>query len=120
MEIHLKTINGWKPPSPVDCKPTRITQVDSETDSVGNLKIKKILSRKMKFQVEWQFIAESTARRIMQEFDNFDALVIYEDLLTGKEYSGRFYPSDYCPVLSVVYVNGERLYKSFPLSIIEK
>lgn len=120
MEILLKTINGWAPPSPVKCTPTRITQVDSETDSVGNLKIKRILSVKMKFEIEWKFLPVSTARRIMSELSNFDALVTYEDLLTGAQQSGRFYPGDYQPVPSVVYKNGEMLYETFPLSIIQK
>ena len=52
MQTLLKTINGWTPPSPTKCTPTRITQVDSETDSVGNLQIKKILSVKNALQKE--------------------------------------------------------------------
>lgn len=120
MKAHIKNINGWVPPSPVKCTPTLITQVQSETDSVGNLEIKKILSRKMKFQLEWQNITESEAQRIMKEFWDFNALVVYEDLLTGKEKTGRFYPGDFSPVPQLIYKNGERIYKSFPLNIVEK
>lgn len=120
MEILLKSINGWVPPSPVKCTPTRIQQVQSETDSVGNLKIKKLLTVKMKFEIEWQFITVSTARRIMKELADFNALVVYVDLITGKEKSGRFYPGDFQPVPSTTYWNKEMLYKSFPLNIIEK
>ena len=75
MQTLLKTINGWTPPSPTKCTPTRITQVDSETDSVGNLQIKKILSVKMKFELEWKYIPVSTARRILSELSGFNALV---------------------------------------------
>ena len=120
METLLKTINGWTPPSPVKCNPIRITQVKSEVDSVGNLQIKKILSIKMKFEIEWQFISKSQAQRIMKELSNFNALVTYEDLLTGTTKSGRFYPGDYQPVPSMVYKNGEMIYKSFSLNIVEK
>lgn len=87
---------------------------------MGNLQIKKILSVKMKFEIEWKFLSKSTAQRIMREFQDFNALVKYEDLLTGEIKSGRFYPGDYQPVPSVVYLNGEMLYKSFPLNIVEK
>lgn len=120
MQTLLKTINGWTPPSPTKCTPTRITQVDSETDSVGNLQIKKILSVKMKFELEWKYIPVSTARRIMSELSGFNALVAYEDLLTGAQKSGRFYPGDFAPVPSVVYQNGEMLYETFALNIVEK
>ncbi len=120
MEILLKSINGWVPPSPIKCTPTRIQQVQSETDSVGNLKIKKMLTAKMKFEMEWQFITVSTAQRIMKEFADFNALVVYKDLITGKEKTGYFYPGDFQPVPSTVYQNNEMLYKSFPLNIIEK
>lgn len=120
MGVLLKTINGWAPPSPTKCTPTRITQVDSETDSVGNLQIKKILSVKMKFELEWKFIPVGTARRIMSELADFNALVTYEDLVTGTQKSGRFYPGDYSPVPSVVFQNGEMLYESFALNIVEK
>lgn len=120
MDVMLKTINGWTPPSPTKFKPRLITQVDSETDSVGNLQIKKILSKKMKFEVEWKYIPESDARRIMREFSNFDALVTYVDLMTGAQKSGRFYPGDFVPVPSVVMQNGEMLYETFPLNIVEK
>lgn len=120
MEILLKTINGWKPPSATKCTPTRITQVDSETDSVGNLRIKKILSVKMKFELEWKYISVSAARRIMSELADFNALVTYEDLLTGTQKSGRFYPGDYAPVPSVTFQNGEMLYETFALNIVEK
>lgn len=87
---------------------------------MGNLQIKKILSVKMKFEIEWKFLSKSTAQRIMREFQDFNALVEYEDLLTGEIKSGRFYPGDYQPVPSVVYWNGEMLYNSFPLNIVEK
>lgn len=120
MEILLKTINGWTPPSPTKCTPTRITQVQSETDSVGNLQIKRILSVKMKFELEWKNIPVRTARRIMSEFADFNALCVYEDLLTGAQKSGRFYPGDFAPVPSVISQNGEMLYETFPLNIIEK
>ncbi len=120
METLVKTINGWTPPSPEKCNPIRITQVKSETDSTGNLQIKKILSVKMKFELEWKFISKSTAQRIMKELSDFNALVTYEDIVTGETKSGRFYPGDYQPVPSLVYKNGEMLYKSFPLNIIEK
>lgn len=118
--MQIVTINGWVPPSTTVCNPTRITQVQSETDSLGNLKIKKILSRKMKFQLEWEKLPEDLVRRIMKEFDNFDALVVYEDLLTGKEKTGRFYPGDYSPVPSVIVDKGKLIYRKFPLNIIEK
>lgn len=120
MKILLKSINGWTPPSPVKCTPTRITQVQSETDSVGNLQIKKILSVKMKFELEWKYIPVSQARRIMSEFADFNALVTYEDLLTGAQNSGCFYPGDFAPVPSVVSQNGEMQYETFALNIIEK
>lgn len=120
MEILIKSINGWIPPSPVQCNPTRITQVDSEVNSVGDLNIKKLLSTKMKFAVEWQHITKSQAQRIMSEMQNFNALVVYEDIVTGATKSGRFYPGDFQPVPSVAYQNGEMIYKSFPLNIIEK
>ena len=116
----LKTINGWTPPSPTKCTPTRITQVYSETDSVGNLQIKKILSVKMKFELEWKFLPVSTALRIMSELSDFNALVTYEDLVTGAQKSGRFYPGDFAPVPSVVVQNGEMLYETFALNIVEK
>lgn len=120
MEILIKSINGWIPPSPDLCTPTRITQVDSEVNSVGDLNIKKILSVKMKFALEWKNITKSQAQRIMSEFQNFNALVTYEDIITGTIKSGRFYPGDYQPVPSVIYQNGEMIYKSFPLNIVEK
>lgn len=120
MQAMLKTINGWTPPSPTKCTPTRITQVDSETDSVGNLQIKKILSVKMKFELEWKFLPVSTARRIMSELSDFNALVTYEDLVTGAQKSGRFYPGDFAPVPSVVVQNGEMLYETFALNVVEK
>lgn len=118
--MQIRKINGWVPPSPTVCNPTRITQVDSETDSMGNLKIKKILSRKVKFQLEWNFITWDLASRIMKEFDNFDAVVVYEDMLTGEEKTGRFYPGDYSPVPSVILVNGKPIYEKLPLNIVEK
>lgn len=120
MKILLETVNGWTPPSPVKCNPTRIQQVDSETNTNGDLIIKKLLSSKMKFEIEWEWIPESTAQRIMREFMDFNALVVYRDLITGQRKSGRFYPGDYQPIPSVVYKNGEMLYKSFPLNIVEK
>lgn len=120
MENLLKSINGWVPPSPVKCTPTRVQQVQSETDSVGNLKIKKLLTVKMKFEMEWRFITKSDVQRIMKEMSGFNALVIYEDLITGKEKSGYFYPGDFQPVPSVVYKDKELFYDSFPLTIIEK
>ena len=80
----------------------------------------KLLTAKMKFEIEWQFITVSIAQRIMKEFADFNALVVYKDLITGKEKTGYFYPGDYQPVPSTVYQNREMLYKSFPLNIIEK
>lgn len=50
----------------------------------------------------------------------FNALVTYEDLLTGVQKSGRFYPGDFAPVPSVIYQNGEMLYETFALNIVEK
>lgn len=120
MKILLKTINGWTPPSPVKCTPKKITQVDSEVNSVGDLIIKKILSEKMAFDIEWKYLRESQVQRICGEMNSFHALVVYEDLEDGKTKSGRFYPGDRQPVPSMVYQNGEMLYETFPLSIIQK
>ena len=120
MEILLKTINGWTPPSPVKCTPKQITQVDSMVNSVGDLIIKKILSVKMAFDIEWKNLSESQVQRICKEMQTFDAVVVYKDFSDGKIKSGRFYPGDRQPVPSVVYQNGEMMYETFPLSVIQK
>lgn len=120
MDIDIKSINGWIPPSPVKCTPKQITQVNSEVNSVGDLIIKKILSVKQCFEIEWQYITESQVQRICKEFANFDALVVYRDFSDGKIKKGRFYPGDRQPVPSCQYINGEIVYKSFPLNIVQK
>ncbi len=120
MDIDIKSINGWIPPSPVKCTPKQITQVDSEVNSVGDLIIKKILSVKQCFEIEWQYITESQVQRICKEFANFDALVVYRDFSDGKIKKGRFYPGDRQPVPSCQYINGEIVYKSFPLNVVQK
>ena len=120
MDIDIKTINGWVPPSPVKCTPKQITQVESETNSVGDLIIKKILSVKQCFEIEWQFITESQVQRICKEFADFNALVVFRDFSDGKTKNGRFYPGDRQPVPSLQYKNGEIIYKSFPLNIVQK
>lgn len=120
MDIDIKSINGWIPPSPVKCTPKQITQVNSEVNSVGDLIIKKILSVKQCFEIEWQYITESQVQRICKEFANFDTLVVYRDFSDGKIKKGRFYPGDRQPVPSCQYINGEIVYKSFPLNIVQK
>ncbi len=120
MEILIKTINGWTPPSPVKCTPRQITQVDSETNTVGDLIIKKILSVKMAFEVEWKYLTASQVQRICSELSNFDARIVYKDFSDGQEKTGYFYPGDRQPVPSVVYKNGEIVYETFPLNIIQK
>lgn len=120
MDILVKSINGWVPPSPVKCTPKQITQVDSEVNSVGDLTIKSILSVKMCFEIEWKDLTESQVRSICAEFADFNALVSYEDFSDGVIKQGRFYPSDRQPIPALVYKNGEKRYDSFPLNIVEK
>lgn len=118
--IEIISFNGWTPPSPVSCLPKQITPVDSETNSVGDLIITAVYPAKNAFQIEWSFLTESQVQRICSEFADFNCLVEFKDFADGKLKTGRFYPADRQPVPIPAYRNGEMLYKSFPLNIIQK